>query len=106
MVTVLSHLAACCLGRNFDHTRDVVDKSASPAANFAFHFPPKVNSHYQPPVIDPYFLTRKMSNYINFPPAPCTIFDHIQLLYQKPTPDLFVWGKQFCLLWVRFLSIP
>ena len=83
-----------------------MDKSASPAVNFAFHFPPKVNSYYQPPIVESYFLTPKMSNYIDFSPAKRTIFEHIKLLYQKPTPDLFVWGKQFCLLWVRFLSIP
>ena len=47
-----------------------------------------------------------MSNYNDFSPEKRAIFDHIKLLYQKLTPDLFVWGKQFCLLWVRFLQIP
>ena len=90
----------------FDHTHDVVDKSAYSAANFAPHFPPQGELVYQPPIVNPNFLTiRIMSNHCDFSPAKCTIFDHIKLLYQKLTPDLFVWGKQFCLLWVRFLSI-
>ena len=43
----------------FDHTCDVVDKSVYPTANFAPHFSPQAGLVYQPPIVNPNFLTRK-----------------------------------------------